>query len=155
MRAERLLSCEEEVEKLILNCDLTVPSELRSVFFYESYFVSDRERTHATEPAEVRGQFQRSVLCFFLRVRILAPAPELCVPGLRASCRLSCLHLPSFHRSAGVADACCCMPRFTGVSGIKLSSGLHSGACTYRATPCLHSPTVKSTHLLTCCSLSS
>lgn len=63
-RAERLLSCEEEVEKLILNCDLTVQSELRSVFFYESYFVFDRERTHATAPADVRGQF--SEVCSLL-----------------------------------------------------------------------------------------
>lgn len=82
-RAERPLNHGEEVEKLILNCDVTVQLELRSVFLYESHFVSVGRGHMPQHLWRSEDSFQGSVLCFYLtELGFLASAAELWVPGL-------------------------------------------------------------------------
>lgn len=77
-RAERPLNHGEEVEKLILNCDVTVQLELGSVFLCERYFVSGGRGHMPQHLWRSEDSFQGSVLCFYLtELGFLASAAEL------------------------------------------------------------------------------
>lgn len=63
-RAEQLLSCGEEVEKHVCNCNIAVSLELRPAFLYESSYVHLVGKVHAAAMAEARGQFSGALsLC--------------------------------------------------------------------------------------------